>query len=181
MRPMADRPVWIGYDPNGASGKGDSGAISVNAAPLIPGGKFRTIETIRVRGMEFEAQAAMIINMLTRYNVQHIGIDGSGIGEAVYQLVKKRFPAAVCYQFSPASKRMLVLKMLQLIRAGRWEYDRGEYDLITAFCAVRKVVTPGGVITYDTDRARGVSHGDLAGRPCSPPLTSRWVRKAATL
>jgi hypothetical protein len=47
--------------------------------------------------------------MLTRYNVQHIGIDGSGIGEAVYQLVKKRFPAAVCYQFSPASKRMLVL------------------------------------------------------------------------
>ena len=77
MRPMADRPVWIGYDPNGASGKGDSGAISVNAAPLIPGGKFRTIETIRVRGMEFEAQAAMIINMLTRYNVQHIGIDGA--------------------------------------------------------------------------------------------------------
>ena len=94
--------------------------------------------------------------------MQHVGIDGSGIGEAVYQLVKKRFPAAVCYQFSPASKRMLVLKMLQLIRAGRWEYDRGEYDLITAFCAVRKVVTPGGVITYDTDRARGVSHGDLA-------------------
>ncbi|MBN0857222.1 oxidoreductase, partial [Pseudomonas aeruginosa] len=93
-------------DPNGSSGKGDSGAISVNAAPLIPGGKFRTIETQRIRGMEFEAQAAMIINMLTRYNVQHIGIDGSGIGEAVYQLVKKRFPAAVCYQFSPASKRM---------------------------------------------------------------------------
>ncbi|MDF5750958.1 phage terminase large subunit family protein, partial [Klebsiella quasipneumoniae] len=91
-----------------------------------------------------------------------IGIDGSGIGEAVYQLVKKRFTAAVCYQFSPASKSMLVMKMLQLIRPGRWEYDRGEYDLITAFCAVRKVVTPGGVITYDTDLARGVSHGDLA-------------------
>jgi hypothetical protein len=35
-RPMADRPVWIGYDPNGASGKGDSGAISVNAVPWSP-------------------------------------------------------------------------------------------------------------------------------------------------
>ncbi|MBO2029620.1 hypothetical protein J4734_24945 [Klebsiella pneumoniae] len=103
----------------------------------------------------------MIINMLTRYNVQHIGIDGAASAGGV-SLVKKRFPAAVCYQFSPASKRMLVLKMLQLVRAGRWEYDRGEYDLITAFSAVRKVVTPGGVITYDTDRARGVSHGDLA-------------------
>ncbi|PRD12634.1 terminase large subunit domain-containing protein [Pantoea coffeiphila] len=162
VRPMADRPVWIGYDPNGSSGKGDSGAISVNAVPLVSGGKFRTIETHRVRGMEFEAQANLIISMLSRYNVQHIGIDGTGIGEAVYQLVRQKFPAAVCYHFSPASKRMLVLKMLQLIRAGRWEYDRGEYDLITAFSAVRKVVTPGGIVTYDTDRARGVSHGDLA-------------------
>ncbi|CAI2488321.1 terminase large subunit domain-containing protein [Serratia ficaria] len=162
MRPVADRPVWIGYDPNGASGKGDSGAISVNAAPLVAGGKFRTIETQRIRGMEFEAQADLIIGMLDRYNVQHIGIDGSGIGEAVWQLVKKRFPAAVCYQFNPASKRMLVLKMQQIARNGRWEYDRGEFDLITAFNAVRKVLTPGGVITYDTDRTRGVSHGDLA-------------------
>ncbi|MGP0926927.1 terminase large subunit domain-containing protein [Serratia sp. CY83385] len=162
MRPLADRPVWIGYDPNGASGKGDSGGISVNAVPLVAGGKFRTIETQRIRGMEFEAQANLIIGMLDRYNVQHIGIDGQGIGEAVWQLVKKRFPAAVCYQFNPASKRMLVLKMLQLVRDGRWEFDRGERDLLTAFSAVRKVVTPGGVITYDTDRSRGVSHGDLA-------------------
>lgn len=162
MRPMADRPVWIGYDPNGASGKGDSGAISVNAAPLIAGGKFRTIETQRIRGLEFEQQAALIIGMLTRYNVQHIGIDGQGIGEAVYQLVKKAFPAAVCYQFSLASKRALVLKMQQMVRAGRWEYDRSERDLITAFNSVRKIVTPGGMISYDTDRTRGVSHGDLA-------------------
>ncbi|MCU6592460.1 terminase large subunit domain-containing protein [Klebsiella pneumoniae subsp. ozaenae] len=161
-RPMADRPVWIGYDPNGSSGKGDSGAISVNAMPMVAGGKFRTIETQRIRGMEFEEQANLIISMLTRYNVQHIGIDGSGIGEAVYQIVKKHFPAAVCYQFSLASKRMLVLKMQQLVRGGRWEYDRGEYDLITAFSSVRKVVTPGGLITYDTDRSRGVSHGDVA-------------------
>ncbi|UJD79831.1 helix-turn-helix domain-containing protein [Serratia rubidaea] len=161
-RPMADRPVWIGYDPNGASGKGDSGAISVNAVPLVGGGKFRTIETQRIRGMEFEQQANLIIGMLDRYNVQHIGIDGQGIGEAVWQLVKKRFPAAVCYQFNPASKRMLVLKMQQMVRGGRWEYDRSERDLVTAFSAVRKVVTPGGMITYDTDRSRGVSHGDLA-------------------
>ncbi|HCB1323515.1 TPA: terminase family protein, partial [Klebsiella pneumoniae] len=161
-RPMADRPVWIGYDPNGASGKGDSGAISVNAVPMVAGGKFRTVETLRIRGMEFEEQANLIIGMLSRYNVQHIGIDGTGIGEAVYQLVKKHFPAAVCYQFSPASKRMLVLKMQQLVRGGRWEYDRGELDLVGAFNSVRKIVTPGGVITYDTDRSRGVSHGDLA-------------------
>ena len=55
---------------------------------------------------------------------------------------------------SLSSKRALVLKMLQVIRAGRWEYDRSEQGLVRAFNAVRKVVTPGGFITYElTDRA----------------------------
>jgi hypothetical protein len=27
MRPMADRPVWIGYDPNGSSGKATAGHL----------------------------------------------------------------------------------------------------------------------------------------------------------
>ena len=49
-----------------------------------------------------------------------------------------------------------------MIRAGRWEYDRSEQALVSAFNAVRKITTPGGQVTYDTDRARGVSHGDLA-------------------
>jgi hypothetical protein len=40
---------------------------------MVPGGKFRTIETLRIRGMEFEEQANLIIGMLTRYNVQHMG------------------------------------------------------------------------------------------------------------
>ncbi|HDR9929679.1 TPA: hypothetical protein QDG64_004291, partial [Escherichia coli 3350-73 (13a)] len=58
--------------------------------------------------------------------------------------------------------RSLVLKMLQIMRGGRWEYDRAERELVAAFNAVRKVKTPGGFITYETDRARGISHGDLA-------------------
>lgn len=40
--------------------------------------------------------------------------------------------------------------------------DRSEQALVSAFNAVRKITTPGGMVTYDTDRARGVSHGDLA-------------------
>ncbi|MHA3700529.1 phage terminase large subunit family protein, partial [Yersinia enterocolitica] len=79
-----------------------------------------------------------------------------------YQIVKKFFPTAVPYSFTLASKRALVLKMLQVIRAGRWEYDRSERALVNAFNAVRKIKTPGGFITYDTDRSRGISHGDLA-------------------
>lgn len=161
-RPMGDREVWIGYDPNGSSGNGDTGAIVAVAPPAVSGGKFRTIETRQLRGMEFEQQAAVIYEWTLRYNVRHIGIDGTGIGEAVWQLVKKFFPAAVCYQYSATLKRSLVLKMLQVIRAGRWEYDQSEKSLVSAFSAVRKTVTAGGVVTYDTDRARGISHGDLA-------------------
>ncbi|WP_447781891.1 terminase large subunit domain-containing protein [Enterobacter asburiae] len=161
-RPLGDREVWIGYDANGGTGNGDSGAISVIAPPLITGGKFRTIETRQLRGMEFEEQAKTIEDLTFKYNVRHIAIDGTGIGEAVWQLVKKFFPAAVCFIMSLSSKRTLVLKMQQVIRAGRWEYDRSEQALVSAFNAVRKITTPGGQITYDTDRARGVSHGDLA-------------------
>ncbi|HCD9774111.1 TPA: oxidoreductase, partial [Enterobacter hormaechei] len=114
-------------------------------------------------GLEFEEQAKVIENFTFKYNVQHVGIDVTGgNGEAVYQIVKKFFPMAMPYTMSMTSKRALVLKMLQLIRAGRWEYDRSERALINAFNSVRKVKTPGGFITYDTDRSRGVSHGDLA-------------------
>lgn len=162
-RPMGNRPVWLGYDANGSSGNGDSGAVCIVAPPAVPGGKFRTIETEQVRGLEFEEQAAVIERFTLKYNVQHVAIDVTGgNGEAVYQLVKKFFPAAIPYTFNITSKRNLVLKMLQVIRAGRWEYDRAERDLINAFNAVRKTKTPGGFITYDTDRSRGVSHGDLA-------------------
>ncbi|MGT3309391.1 terminase large subunit domain-containing protein, partial [Yersinia enterocolitica] len=163
IRPMGNRPVWIGYDANGSSGNGDSGGVSVVVPPAVPGGKFRTVETLQVQGLEFEEQAKVIEDFTFKYNVQHIGIDVTGgNGEAVYQIVKKFFPAAVPYSFTLASKRALVLKMLQVIRAGRWEYDRSERALLNAFNAVRKIKTPGGFITYDTDRSRGISHGDLA-------------------
>ncbi|EEO7833699.1 helix-turn-helix domain-containing protein [Salmonella enterica] len=162
-RPIGNRPVWVGYDANGSTGNGDSGALCVVVPPAVSGGKFRTIETCQVRGLEFEEQARVIEDITLKYNVQHIGIDVTGgNGDGVYQIVKKFFPAAVPYNFTMASKRALVMKMLQVMRAGRWEYDRGERELVTAFNAVRKTKTQGGFITYDTDRSRGVSHGDLA-------------------
>ncbi|HEI6819536.1 TPA: terminase family protein, partial [Yersinia enterocolitica] len=85
-RPMGNRPVWIGYDANGCSGNGDSGGVSVVVPPVVPGGKFRTVETLQVQGLEFEEQAKVIEDFTFKYNVQHIGIDVTGgNGEAVYQ------------------------------------------------------------------------------------------------
>ncbi|EAU5029880.1 oxidoreductase [Salmonella enterica] len=160
-RPLGNRPVWVSYDPNGSSGKGDSAGLVVLAPPAVPGGKFRAVERHQLRGMEYEEQAKFIKEITTRYNVQHIAIDGTGIGDAVYQLVIKFFPQAVKYNYSPVLKRSMVLKMLMVIRAGRFEFDAGMMDLAQSFMTVRKV-TAGGVITYQSDRARGSNHGDLA-------------------
>ncbi|ELO2477924.1 terminase family protein, partial [Escherichia coli] len=72
-RPVGNRPVWIGYDANGSSGNGDSGALSVVVPPAVRGGKFRTVETLQVQGLEFEEQARVIEQFTHKYNVQHIG------------------------------------------------------------------------------------------------------------
>ena len=53
-------------------------------------------------------------------------------------------------------QRALVLKMLQVIRAGRWEYDRSERDLVRRFNAVQSCYARR-VSSYETDRSRGVA------------------------
>lgn len=161
-RPLGNRKVWIGYDPNGNSDKGDSAGLVVLAPPMVAGGKFRVIERHQLRGMEFEEQANFIKQLTHIYDVQHIDIDGTGIGEAVYQLVVKFFPAAQKHTYTPAVKRQLVLKAQMVIRAGRFEYDAGMMDVVTSFMTIRKFITQGGQTSYASDRKRGSSHGDLA-------------------
>ncbi|WP_085445807.1 terminase large subunit domain-containing protein [Escherichia coli] len=161
-RPMGDRPVWLGYDPNGGSGNGDSAGLVALVPPSVPGGRFRVVEILQLQGLPFEAQAEVIRQFTERYNVTHIAIDGTGVGEAVGELVRKFFPAVVVYTYSAALKRQLVLKGNMVLRAGRLEYDAGMMPLVTAFMTIRRVVTPGGVLTCESDRARGSHHGDLA-------------------
>ncbi|MDF7662388.1 terminase family protein [Erwiniaceae bacterium L1_54_6] len=161
-RPLGSRPVWIGYDPNGSSDKGDSAGLVVLSPPLVAGGKFRVIMRDQLRGMEFEEQAKYIERLTRIYNVQHIDIDGTGIGAAVHQLVLKFFPAAQMHVYTPAVKRQLVLKAQMVIRAGRFEYDAGMMDVVSSFMTIRKFVTQSGQTSYASDRTRGSSHGDLA-------------------
>ncbi|WP_041691849.1 terminase large subunit domain-containing protein [Erwinia billingiae] len=161
-RPLGNRKVWIGYDPNGNSDKGDSAGLVVLAPPLVPGGKFRVVERHQLRGMEFEEQAEFIKRLIKIYDVQHIDIDGTGIGAAVHQLVVKFFPAAQMHVYTPSVKRQLVLKAQMVIRAGRFEYDAGMMDIVSSFMTVRKFITQGGHTSYASDRKRGSSHGDLA-------------------
>ncbi len=121
------------------------------------------METRRVQGLEFEEQARVIEEFTYRYNVEHVGIDVTGgNGEAVYQIVKRLFPAAIPYTFTLSSKRSLVLKMLQNNACLAVADHRAECELVAAFNAVRKVKHLAALSLTYLHRARGISYGDLA-------------------
>jgi uncharacterized protein YjcR len=165
FKPMAPRPlgwreVWIGYDP---SHTGDSAALVVLAPPLVAGGKFRVLDRVQFKGLDFAEQAERIRKVCECYNVTYIGIDVTGIGQGVYQLVRQFFPGAQAFQYSPEVKTRLVLKALDVIRKGRLEFDAGATDLAAAFMAIKKTTTASGrQVTFEAGRAKDISHADLA-------------------
>lgn len=161
MRPMGNRPVWIGYDP-AKGGQGDSAGCAVLAQPAVPGGKFRVLERHQWKGMDFAAQAEAIRQMTIRYNVAYIGIDTTGIGEGVYQNVKPFYPAVTSIQYNPSVKIQMVMKALDVMNKGRLEFDSGWNDLAAAFMSIRRGVTAGKMPTFESSRSEEVSHGDIA-------------------
>lgn len=159
-RPFADRQVWVGYDP---AETGDSAGLIVVAPPLVPGGKFRVLERHQFRGMDFNAQAETIRKVTERFWVTYIGIDTTGIGGAVAQLVKQFFPAVRAFSYNVELKGRLVMKAWDVISKGRLEFDAGWTDLAQALMAVRKTITPGGrQFTFVAGRNEATGHADLA-------------------
>lgn len=162
LRPLGSRPVWIGYDP-AKGGQGDSAGCVVLAPPAVPGGKFRVLERHRWSGMDFDAQARAIKAMCERYNVGYIGIDTTGIGEGVYQLVKQFYPAVTPIQYNPSVKIQMVMKAQDVMNKGRLEFDSGMTDLAQAFMSIRRSVTAGGKMpTFEASRSEETSHADIA-------------------
>lgn len=160
QRPLAWREVWIGYDP---SHTGDSAALVVVAPPLVAGGKFRILERRQFKGMDFEEQASWIKKMTEMYNVTYIGIDVTGIGQGVFQLVKQFFPGATPFSYNVDLKVRLVLKALDVVNKGRLEFDAGWTDLAASFMAIKKTTTPSGrQVTFEAGRSEEISHADLA-------------------
>ncbi|MGQ5524844.1 terminase ATPase subunit family protein [Chitinimonas sp. PSY-7] len=160
LRPFGHRAVWIGYDP---AYTGDSAGLVVIAPPLVPGGKFRVLDTRQLKGRDFAEQAAAIKSLTEIYNVTYIGIDTTGIGQGVFQLVNQFFPMARAFNYSVDVKNRLVMKAQDVIRHGRLEFDSGKNDLTAAFMAIRKTITPSGrYTTYEASRSADASHADLA-------------------
>lgn len=159
-RPLGDRQVWVGYDP---AETGDSAGLIAVAPPLVPGGKFRVLERHQFRGMDFAAQAESIRQVTLRYWVTYIGIDMTGMGSGVAQLVKSFFPSLTTFSYSPEVKTRLVLKTYDVIHKGRLEFDAGWTDLASSLMAIRKTTTASGrQMTYTAGRTDETGHADLA-------------------
>lgn len=159
-RPVGDLPVWIGYDP--ADG-GDSAALVAVLPPRFNGDAFRILERHLLRGNDFQEQADFVRGMLSRYRVEKIVIDKTGLGAAVFQLVQGFFPRVLGINYSLPEKALMVGKMQSLLRDKRVQWDTDFKDVTAAFLAIRAVVTASGRnVTYESPRSREISHADVA-------------------
>lgn len=158
-RPFGNNPVWIGYDPSRTR---DDATCVVVAPPADPGGNFRILEKYSWRGQSFTYQAAQIKKLTERFNVQHIGIDTTGVGIGVYDVVCDFYPRAQRIHYSLETKTTLVLKAQDVIRAGRIEWDAGWTDIAQAFLTIKRGTTNGGQITFSASRTEATGHADIA-------------------
>lgn len=159
-RPLGNQPVWIGYDP---AETGDSAGMVVIAPPKVANGKFRIVERMQFKGMDFKHQAEMIRQTTKRYNVTYIGLDTTGMGTGVAQLVRQFFPQLTEFSYSPEVKTRLVLKTMDVIRNGRLEYDAGWLDVTQSLMSIKKTLTPSQKqMTFIATRSEEIGHADLA-------------------
>lgn len=158
-RPYGNSPVWVGYDPSRTR---DDASCVVIAPPLEPGAKFRILEKHSWRGQSFKFQADQVKKLTERFNVQHIGIDTTGIGYGVFDLVRDFYPRATSIHYSLETKNTLVLKAQDTIQGSRIEWDAGWNDIAQAFLTIKRGTTVGGQVTYSASRTDASGHADIA-------------------
>ncbi len=158
-RPYGNSPVWIGYDPSRTR---DDASCVVIAPPLEAGAKFRILEKYSWRGQSFKYQAEQVKKLTERFNVQHIGIDTTGIGYGVFDLVRDFYPRATSIHYSLETKNTLVLKAQDTIQGSRIEWDAGWTDVAQAFLTIKRGTTGSGQITYSASRTDATGHADIA-------------------
>ena len=159
FRPVGSTPVWAGYDP---SRTGDDASFSILLPPQAPGDKFKEIDNYTWRNKTYLWQAAEIKKLSERYNFQHIGIDTTGPGIGVFEMVSKFSPFAVGFHYSPAIKAKLVLKALGTMEQGRLAWDAGQSEVAYSFLTIKRESTSNGQITYTANRTKKTGHADRA-------------------
>jgi uncharacterized protein YjcR len=149
-------PVWIGYDPSRII---DGAAIVVLAPPAKARGRFLVLEKITLYGERWEDQAAVIEALTQKYQVDYIGIDITGPGSGVFELVQKFFPRATPINYGVQVKTNLVLKAQSVIGESRITWDSRHSDIAAAFMQIKRAA---GGSTFFAERSATTGHADVA-------------------
>ncbi|KJG26125.1 terminase [Photobacterium iliopiscarium] len=182
VRPFANREVWLGYDPARTR---DNATLVVLAPPQFEGEKFRALEKHHWRGLNFQHHVEQIKQITKRYNVTFIGVDVTGIGAGVFDLLHNLFPReAHAIHYSVESKNRLVLKMIDLVESQRICWDAEHKDIAASFLSIKRGVTGStNVMTFKADRTETTGHADaffaLSHAAANEPLDHNTKRKSS--
>ena len=159
LYPFGKKEVWLGYDPSRTR---DNACLVIVSPAILPKDKFRVLKKIYWKGMNFKYQVNEIRKIFQSYNVTYLGVDVTGIGAGVYDLLSDEFPReTVPIHYSNESKNRLVLKMIDLVEADRLEFSAEEIDIVSAFMAIKRGSTASGnAMTFKADRSAISGHAD---------------------
>ncbi len=186
-RPFAHREVWLGYDPSRTR---DNACLVVVAPPVVPGERFRVLEKHYWKGLNFQYHVSEIEKVFQRYKVTYIGVDTTGIGGGVWDLISKKYPReAHAIHYSNENKNRLVMKMIDIVEAKRLQFDAQHKDIAMAFMAIKRVPTASGnAMTFKAERSETTGHADafwaishaIINEPLdhSTPTKSTWATAA---
>ncbi|MHC9057782.1 terminase large subunit domain-containing protein [Pantoea sp. y20] len=188
-RPFGNREVWAGFDP---SRSGDNSTFVIVAPPLDAGEPFRVLAIYQWLGLNFNWQAEQIKQLMRRFNITYIGIDTTGIGRGVYDLVTRfAIREATPILYSVESKTRLVLKMIDVVERKRiqWvkdaqdESNKERAEIAASFMAIRRTTTASGnALTFVAERSEATGHADvffaIAHAVINEPLDYEYDRKS---
>ncbi|WP_345880364.1 terminase large subunit domain-containing protein [Shewanella algae] len=159
-QPFGNGEVWLGYDPSRTR---DNATLAVVAPPKVAGEMFRILEKHHWRGLNFQHHVAEIQKVFSRYRVTYIGVDTTGIGAGVFDLISSLYPReAHAIHYSVTSKTRLVLKMIELVEGHRLSWDAEHKDIAMSCLAIRRTSTgSGNAITFQAGRDNATGHADI--------------------
>lgn len=157
--PFMNKPVALGYDPSRTR---DNASLAILSVPLKASDKWRVLRTNSYHGQNFTYQANRIKEIKEAHNVVHLGIDTTGIGYGVYEKVIDFYPQTMPIHYSMEMKTQLVIKALDVINTGRFQYLAGDNEITRAFLMITKTTTNSGQITYASGRSVEAGHADIA-------------------
>lgn len=159
-RPLGEREVWAGYDPAHST---DGASFVIVSPPMLPKEKYRILERHQWHGLSYKYQAEQIRKLTQKYNVSYIGIDTTGVGYGVYEMLQefaRRQATPILYH--PDTKAELVLKVHDLVEHSRIEWSEDEIDIPAAFLMIKQTTTRSGDrTTFIADRTAKNQHADV--------------------